>query len=485
MTQLTLRGLTDDEDALVLVDPTGAEHRLPVDDAVIGAVRRARRAYASESPRGDALRPRAIQAMVRSGLTAEDIAAETGEDIEHIRRYERPVLDERRHTAQQAGRVLVYPDTDTGSPTPLAELALERLGLREVDPESMEWDAWKRQDGTWYVELSFVAGSRRRAAGWTYARGSVVAQDDEARWLSDSGPTDSGPIPDFGSGSERRWSASDPLPPASPRSVSSRDQQTETGRILESLRRRRGVAPAPADEPGPSPSGTAVSPADGSPADDASPPAAPVDQDTPHGGSGGLRLVGDADDRTIDGAHSAPSRPDEAQDASIVALPSSDGDAGAASHDQHRDHHTEPIGTPRSGPPAPEAPSASGGSGHTSPDGPSPDESSAQETEAGPGDDHPSLLDDPALSGWDGAAGASEDALSSASAKVFPATIPSTADPAGSAGVPERDEEGAAGSSAENAAVQDPTPPDAAKRRRGRASVPSWDEIMFGGRGKD
>src|SRR5699024_6398164 len=138
MTQLTLRGLTDQEDALVLVDPTGAEHRLSVDDAVIGAVRRARRAHASEAPRGDALRPRDIQAMVRSGLTADDIASETGEDVEHIRRYERPVLDERRHIAQQAGRVLVYPDTDTGSPTPLAELALERLERSEEHTSELQ-----------------------------------------------------------------------------------------------------------------------------------------------------------------------------------------------------------------------------------------------------------------------------------------------------------------------------------------------------------
>ncbi len=478
MTQLTLRGLTDDEDALVLVDPTGAEHRLPVDDAVIGAVRRARRAHASEAPRGDALRPRAIQAMVRSGLTAEDIAAETGEDVEHIRRYERPVLDERRHIAQQAGRVLVYPDTDTGSPTPLTELALERLELREVDPESMEWDAWKRQDGTWYVELSFTAGSRRRSAGWTYSRGSVVAQDDEARWLSDAGPTDSGPIPDFGSGSERRWNTGDPLPPAAPRSAPTRDHQTETGRILESLRRRRGVTPAPMDDPGPlSPTGPAAAPPHGVPSDeDAAPPAAagPAASDV---GSGGLRLVGDADDRTIDGAHSAPSRPDEAQDASIVALPSSDGDA-ASPHDRHPDHHTEPIGTPRFDQPAPGTRQAADAP-RTSADGPTGDRSANDEAVGGPGDDHPSLLDDPALSGWDDASETPNDVPPSATPKVFPGAIPSTTDAAGGTDAEQGD-----GAPAGNDTAQD-TPPDAGKRRRGRASVPSWDEIMFGGRGKD
>ncbi|GAA4508052.1 septation protein SepH [Brevibacterium yomogidense] len=466
MSQLTLRGLTEDEEALVLVDPTGAEHRLPVDDAVIGAVRRARRAHASEAPRGESLRPRDIQALIRSGLSAEDVAAETGEDVEHIELYERPVLSERRHIAQQAGRVLVYPDTDAGAPTPLAALALQRLELREVDPETMEWDAWKRQDGTWFVELTFVAGSRRRSAGWSYARGSVVAQDDEARWLSDTGPTDSGPIPDFGSGAERRRRAADPLPTASARSAPSRDHQTETGRILESLRRRRGVAPSLSDdEPlGSADRGESVEPTSGPPSSGGSSDPAPQPF-----GSGGLRLVGDADDRTIDGAHSAPSHPQEAQDGGIVALPADDGAHAEGSSRNHPDQHTEPIGTPQFDVPEPGAPTPS-----TATEPPEAPDNEDQGT--GPGEDHPSLLDDPALDGWQSADGPSAPATGGFDVSVdaphnLPADLPTPA-----------------GGSLPDTAAQ---PDEAAegephtKRRRGRASVPSWDEIMFGGRGKD
>lgn len=462
MSQLTLRGLTEDEEALVLVDPTGAEHRLPVDDAVIGAVRRARRAHASEAPRGESLRPRDIQALIRSGLTAEDVAAETGEDVEHIRLYERPVLSERRHIAQQAGRVLVYPDTDAGAPTPLAALALQRLELREVDPETMEWDAWKRQDGTWFVELTFVAGSRRRSAGWSYARGSVVAQDDEARWLSDTGPTDSGPIPDFGSGAERRRRAADPLPVASARSTPSRDHQTETGRILESLRRRRGVAPSPADD---DPVGSGDR--GGSPGPTAGPPAPGGAGTGPQPfGSGGLRLVGDADDRTIDGAHSAPSHPEEAQDAGIVALPADDGARADAPPHNHPDQHTEPIGTPRFEDPAPEAPAP-----------PAVEEPPAapEAPVTGPGADHPSLLDDPALDGWRG--GAEGPATPESGGFDLPVETPDDLP----ADLPTPDLPTPAGSPTDGTVEEEPH----TKRRRGRASVPSWDEIMFGGRGKD
>lgn len=432
MSQLTLRGLTEEEDSLILVDPTGAEHRLAVDDAVISAVRRSRSAHAAESPRGEALRPRDIQTMIRQGLTAEDVAAETGEDIEHIRRYERPVLSERAHIAQQAGRVVVYPDSDTGAPTPLRELVDTRLELREVDPADTQWDAWKRQDGTWYVELAFSAGGRPRTAGWTFAHGSVVAQDDEALWLSDSGPTDSGPIPDYGTGEERRRRASAPSASSltespGPRPGPARDHQTETGRILESLRRRRGVAPSAGD---PAPVGTQPTGA-----------AAP----SPATGAGGLRLVGDANDTTIDGAHTAPSRPEDAQDASIVALPSSAG--GESRAPASHDHHTEPIGTPRFDAPAPASPDAAG----PQPTAPEAEAPAAPTDADGPGSDHPSLLDDPALADWsDGQEDASPEA------------------PAENASSPAAPDEEAQ-----------------TQRRRGRASVPSWDEIMFGGRGRD
>lgn len=461
MSHLTLRGLSEDEESLVLVDPTGAEHRLPVDDAVISAVRRARGAVASDAAPGEPLRPRDIQTMIRQGLSAVEVAADTGLDLEHIRRYEGPVLAERAHTAQQARRVVVYPDSDAGAAAPLGELVQTRLELREVDPETMEWDAWKRQDGTWCVSLTFIASGRQRTATWTFSHGSVVAQDDEARWLSDAGPTDSGPIPDYGSGEERRRRATAPAPAApleASRPGPARDHQTETGRILESLRRRRGIAPSAADPAASGPTDPTGPLSPTSPTGPTGPaPAAPAPTAPAPSSGGSLRLVGDEDDRTIDGAHAAPSRPADAQDSRIVALPAAD-DAGAQSpEDRHPDQHTEPIGTPRFDVPAPPhtAGTPAAEAGETPADSAPLAEEEAEP--AGPGADHPSLLDDPALGGWSGeqaTAGTSDDAD-----EDRPEAAP------------------AAGRSADDEAEP--------RRKRGRASVPSWDEIMFGGRGRD
>src|SRR5690625_7169803 len=76
--------------------------------------------------------------------------------------------------------------------------------MRDVDIETMEWDSWKQQDGNWYVQLSFTAADRIRTASWHYYRRSLTPIDDEAKWLADSGPTDTGPIPNYGSGAERQ-----------------------------------------------------------------------------------------------------------------------------------------------------------------------------------------------------------------------------------------------------------------------------------------
>src|SRR5690606_32537513 len=214
------------------------------------------------------------------------------------------------------------------------------------------------------------------------------------------------------------------------RPAPARDHQTETGRILESLRRRRGVAPSAGDS---APVGTQPTGA-GMP--------------SPTTGAGGLRLVGDADDTTIDGAHTAPSQPEDAQDASIVALPSSAGSAPSAP--AAHDHHTEPIGTPRFDA-QPTAASASSASQPTADEAEAAAPSADSAAADGPGSDHPSLLDDPVLADW-------SDGRNDAEAEA-----------------PAED------SSAQAA----PDEEAQTQRRRGRASVPSWDEIMFGGRGRD
>src|SRR5205085_8138520 len=152
MHDLTLVGVHDDGEHLQLSGSDGQRHLLRVDEPLRAAVRRDRARLAQlQIEQTGTLRPRDIQAKIRSGCTAEDVAAEAGVPIEHVRRYEGPVLAEREFVTRQARGVRLRRGEvgSQGSYPTLEELVATRLGAREVDAETTTWDAW-RTDGTWF-----------------------------------------------------------------------------------------------------------------------------------------------------------------------------------------------------------------------------------------------------------------------------------------------------------------------------------------------
>jgi len=194
MQDLTLVGVHDDGEHLVLVGPDGHRCRVRVDEPLRAAVRRDRaRLGQLQVEQSGVLRPKDIQARIRAGQTAEEVAADSGVPVENVRRYEGPVLAEREFVARQARAVRVRrgsPGVPGSYPT-LDELVTQRLTAREVDPAAVGWDAW-RTEGTWYIRLAFTAGGRDRHADWTYdvQLRHVSPVDDEARWLLDEQPAE-------------------------------------------------------------------------------------------------------------------------------------------------------------------------------------------------------------------------------------------------------------------------------------------------------
>ncbi|MDO5661891.1 MAG: septation protein SepH [Brachybacterium sp.] len=183
MRELELDGIHDDGDHIVLIDSDGERYTLRIDEALRAAVRRDRPALgliqaADRTP----VSPRQIQAMLRAGRGAEEIAEIADVAIEHVRRYEGPVVAEREWIAERAR---TFPIGRGGGPT-LGGITRERLAARQAR-DGAQWDAWRRDDGTWTVQVIFEAGGRLREAHWhvDMTRQSVAADDDEARWLTD------------------------------------------------------------------------------------------------------------------------------------------------------------------------------------------------------------------------------------------------------------------------------------------------------------
>ncbi|WP_024288078.1 septation protein SepH [Cellulomonas sp. KRMCY2] len=194
MSELRLVGLHDDGEHVVVEGSDGQRFRLPIDEALRAAVRRDRPQL--EQVRAEltgVLAPREIQARIRAGASAQDVADDSGMPVEHIRRYDGPVLAEREFVAAQARATRI--GRETGSPV-LGDLVTDRLATRGVDAASIRWDAFRTGSAPWTVEVLFGIGGSERSARWSYevATRSVHAVDDEARWLSETEIADE-PIP--------------------------------------------------------------------------------------------------------------------------------------------------------------------------------------------------------------------------------------------------------------------------------------------------
>ncbi|KUL52817.1 DNA-binding protein [Streptomyces sp. NRRL F-4489] len=197
MPELRVVAVSNDGTRLVLKAADSTEYTLPIDERLRAAVRNDRaRLGQIEIEVESHLRPRDIQARIRAGASAEEVAQLAGIPVDRVRRFEGPVLAERAFMAERARKTPVRrPGENTGPQ--LGEAVAERLLLRGADKDSAQWDSWRRDDGTWEVLLVYRVAGEPRSATWTYdpPRRLVQAVDDEARTLI--GENDDTPEPSF------------------------------------------------------------------------------------------------------------------------------------------------------------------------------------------------------------------------------------------------------------------------------------------------
>lgn len=210
MQDLRLVGVHDDGEHLLLSGTAGAMFRLPINEALrLAASRPAARPSAAAPV---AMSPRDIQAKIRSGSTAAEVAAACGMPQEKVERYEGPVLAERAYIAQQAQKVEVaspapghdvYRSAFGDNPATLGDMVAHRLTAHGIQSTGLEWDSWRRPDGTWTVVAKFegVPGGHASIgeeppAMWTFnpTRKSLQNANRWAQQLSELEPLD-GPVP--------------------------------------------------------------------------------------------------------------------------------------------------------------------------------------------------------------------------------------------------------------------------------------------------
>ncbi|WP_078591775.1 septation protein SepH [Streptomyces megasporus] len=197
MPELRVVAVSNDGTRLVLKAADNTEYTLPIDERLRAAVRNDRaRLGQIEIEVESHLRPRDIQARIRAGASAEEVAQLAGIPVDRVRRFEGPVLAERAFMAERARKTPVRRPGESTGPQ-LGEVVSERLIRRGAEKDSVQWDSWRRDDGTWEVLLVYRVAGEPHSASWTYdpPRRLVQAVDDEARTLI--GESDDTPEPSF------------------------------------------------------------------------------------------------------------------------------------------------------------------------------------------------------------------------------------------------------------------------------------------------
>src|SRR5689334_5376215 len=188
MQELRFVAVSEDGRYAVLAVPgRSARFTLPIDERLRAvALGQTSRLAQYEIEVENPLRPKEIQARIRAGETVEEIADAAGIAVERVRWFEGPVLAERSYVADQAQKASVRRPGDATPGPQLGEIVAERMKAFGAEPDDAQWDAKKRGDGSWLVQLTFITGGRLHAAEWIFdpRRRHVLPADDNAARMS-------------------------------------------------------------------------------------------------------------------------------------------------------------------------------------------------------------------------------------------------------------------------------------------------------------
>jgi len=244
MEQLTIVGT--EGTTLVLATEHGQRFTLEIDDMLRGEVRKAR-AFTEPKPPATGPNPREIQAHIRAGLSAEEVAELLECDVERVRLFEGPVLAEREHIVDRALAMPVLRSVQMGLEENPTFGAVIREKLADLSAVAERWTSWKAEEG-WIIKLTFETAGMARDARWTYdpRRSALAPENDDATQLSRQGKVQEGLIPrlraldavedqkDASTFDEQSFQEEPPVPEPEPERVS------DTADLLEALRRKRG-----------------------------------------------------------------------------------------------------------------------------------------------------------------------------------------------------------------------------------------------------
>lgn len=180
--------------ALLAASEDGDRFRIAIDEVLQSRLRQSQ----VEPSNPTKLSPREVQAHIRSGMSADDVAAVTGASIEYVRRFEGPVVAEREYMVSSALSVPVHAAIDPDSVDETATFGgVIRDRLASLGASNERWASWKEPAGGWIIKLSFTADEIDHDARWGFEpkKNALSPIGNEAIALSQQGELKGSLIP--------------------------------------------------------------------------------------------------------------------------------------------------------------------------------------------------------------------------------------------------------------------------------------------------
>lgn len=181
-----LRVISVEDGALIVASERGDRFRIEIDEAIAAKMRQAVR----EPGTSRRLAPKDIQAHIRSGMSAQDVASITGAPLDYIQRFEGPILAEREFVIESALAIPVHTAKDTEFGDDHATFGTAILArLHELSATGERWASWKEEASGWVIKLSFTADQIDHDARWRFdpKKSALAPLNNEAETLSRQG----------------------------------------------------------------------------------------------------------------------------------------------------------------------------------------------------------------------------------------------------------------------------------------------------------
>ena len=184
MSELRLTGKNPEGTHLTLTNPIGEEFTIRISDTLRATVNQPRLAAVSASDDVETMSVKEIQRRLRAGETMDAIARDGHISVEKVERFAGPILQERVYILDQAFAVVLRKESARDQET-FYDVVISRLAPMGVDSDSLSWNTWRIDDGTWTIDLSYPNRDGHGSATWNFDlnRRSITATNENARWM--------------------------------------------------------------------------------------------------------------------------------------------------------------------------------------------------------------------------------------------------------------------------------------------------------------